>query len=102
MKAPPGYSSKTASGEEEILCLSSAIYGLKQASACFYEAVHEHLLNIGFESILGDPCLFKRVSADGGIILVCTYVDDITFAVSDADMVDPFMSQLRERFVCYR
>jgi hypothetical protein len=99
MKAPPGYSSKTASGEEEILCLSSAIYGLKQASACFYEAVHEHLLNIGFESILGDPCLFKRVSADGGIILVCTYVDDITFAVSDADMVDPFMSQLRERFV---
>ena len=32
MQCPPGYASRTASGEEEILELSQAIYGLKQAS----------------------------------------------------------------------
>ena len=32
LRAPPGYSSTTADGEEEILELSRAIYGLKQSS----------------------------------------------------------------------
>ena len=33
-----------ADGEEEILELSRAIYGLKQSSACFFDAMHEHLV----------------------------------------------------------
>ena len=99
IRAPPGYASRTADGEEEVLELSQAIYGLKQSSACFYEAVREHLLALGFTTVVGDPCVFKRVSPDGGVILACTYVDDITFAVSDPALVDTFMADLRQRFV---
>jgi hypothetical protein len=99
IRAPPGYESRTASGEEEILELSQAIYGLKQSSACFYDAMREHLLSLGFETVLGDPCLFKRVAADGGVILVCTYVDDLTFAVSNQSLATQFMAELRRRFV---
>jgi hypothetical protein len=41
----------------------------------------------------------KRVEPDGGIVLVCLYVDDITYAVSRSDMADRFLAELRERFV---
>ena len=94
IRAPPGYASQTPDGEEEVLELSQAIYGLKQSSACFYETVREHLLALGFTTAVGDPCLFKRVSPDGGLILACTFVDDITFAVSDPALVDTFMAGL--------
>ena len=71
MRAPPGYTSVAENGEEEILELSSAIYGLKQSSACFWTALHAHLVANGFVSILGDPCLFRKVLANGKQILAC-------------------------------
>ena len=99
VRAPQGYESRTASGEEEVLELSQAIYGLKQAGACFFDAAREHLLSLGFQSMVGDPCLYKRVDANGGVIIVCTYVDDFTFAVSDPSLIPTFMAELRQRFV---
>ena len=99
LKAPPGYESKTVKGEEEILELRKAIYGLKQASASFWEAISSHLKSIGFVPTVGDPCLMKRVEPDGGMVLVCLYVDDVTYAVSRSDMADRFLAELRERFV---
>ena len=89
----------TADGEEEILELSRAIYGLKQSSACFFDAMHEHLVAKGYVSILGDPCLFRKVLPDGGIIMACTYIDDVTYGVSSPDLAQRFLSEMRERFV---
>ena len=89
----------TADGEEEILELSRAIYGLKQSSACFFDAMHEHLVAKGYVSILGDPCLFRKVLPDGGIIMACTYIDDVTYGASSPDLAQRFLSEMRERFV---
>ena len=99
LRAPPGYESKTEKGEEEILELQRAIYGLKQASASFWEAISSHLKSIGFIPMIGDPCLMKRVDGDGKMVLVCLYVDDVTYAVSHPALADQFLAQLRERFV---
>ena len=98
MRAPPGYSSVAENGEEEILELSSAIYGLKQSSACFWTAMHVHLVANGFVSILGDPCLFKKVLPNGKKILAAVYVDDVSVGVSDASTAQDFLALLRERF----
>ena len=67
--APLGDDTKIITGEDEILELHQAIYGLKQSSASFWEAVNSHLESIGFISTMGDPCLMKRVDADGGTVL---------------------------------
>jgi hypothetical protein len=83
LKAPPGYSSSTENGEEKILELSSAIYGLKQSLACFWTALNKNLVSQGFKSVTGDPCVFKKVLPDGKIMFACTFVDDITYGVSD-------------------
>ena len=98
MRAPPGYGSVDVNGEEEILELSSAIYGLKQSSACFWTAVHKHLVAHGFVSILGDPCLFRKVLPDGKQILVCCYVDDLTYGVTDIATANSFLALVKERF----
>jgi hypothetical protein len=97
MRAPPGYSSVNSDGCEEIWELHKAIYGLKQASNAFCNGIRSHFIEKGFESILGDPCLFRRVALNV-VILVCTYIDDVTYAVSSQETADSFLYELRERF----
>ena len=99
LKAPPGFGSVTADGEEEILELSKAIYGLKQSSACFWNAMHDHLQSLGFKPMLGDPCFFKKRLPDGSFILVATYIDDITYGVTSQETADQFLLDVRKRFV---
>jgi hypothetical protein len=99
MKPPPGFASVTADGEEEIWELNHAIYGLKQSSSSFWTALQSHLVAKGFTSLLGDPCLFRKVLTDGRVIICCTYVDDVAFGVQDQATADLFLSELRERFV---
>ena len=99
VRAPPGYDSvDPGTGEPMVWELSKSIYGLKQSSACFWTAMDEHLRANGFKSVLGDPCLFRKVMTDGKVILAVTYVDDVTFAVSDDVDHAYFMSMLRSRF----
>jgi len=99
LKAPPGFATYTDSGEEEVLELSQAIYGLKQSSSVFYDAASAHLISKGFKPLLGDLCLFKRINPDGSKILAAVYVDDITLACSGDAARDAFMAEIRERFV---
>jgi hypothetical protein len=99
MKAPPGFASFTDQGEEEIWELNHAIYGLKQSSSSFWTALNAHLVSKGYKSLLGDPCLFRKVLPDGRVIICCTYVDDLLCGVQDQASVDLFLSELRERFV---
>ena len=99
VKAPPGYDSVDPNtGEQVVRELSKLIYGLKQSLACFWSAIDEHLRANGFQSMLGDPCLFWKKLPDDKVILAVTYVDDCSFAVSDDASHEYFMSMLRSRF----
>jgi hypothetical protein len=99
MQPPPGYTTHTASGEPEIWQLKRAIYGLKQASASFWDALSSHLFSKGFKSTIGDPCLLKRVLPNGETILCACYVDDIAVGASSQAAFDVFLAELKERFV---
>ena len=65
----------------------------------FWDAIREHLVVNGFESIFGDHCLFRKLLLDGRVILTCTYIDDATYSVSDPSLADGFLAMLRSRFV---
>jgi hypothetical protein len=84
--------------EDAIMELRRAVYGLKQASASFYNAMDSHLKSKGFVPTLGDPCLYRRVNTNGSVIIVCLYVDDALFGVADQASADSFLAELRERF----
>jgi len=99
LKMPEGYEEYDDEGNELVLELHHAIYGLKQSSACFYTALAEHLRSLGFVSFVGDPCLFKKELSSGKIIYCAVYVDDLTYAVSDQETADGFLKDVRERFI---
>jgi hypothetical protein len=99
LRCPPGFESKAGDGSDEVLALEKAVYGLKQSSAAFWEAMNAHLTALGYKSILGDPCLFRKVLPDGRVILVCTYIDDVTYGVSDQATGDHVLGELRQRFI---
>ena len=46
-----------------------------------------------------ESCVLTSTIEDGQKILVCCYVDDITFAVSDPCIGESFLEQLCESFV---
>ena len=56
-------------------------------------------MSSGFESVLGDPCLFSKILPHGSRMYVCCYIDDITYGVPDDATADLFLATLRERFV---
>ena len=99
LKMPEGYEEYDDEGNELVLELHHAIYGLKQSSACFYTALAEHLRSLGFVSFVGDPCLFKKELSSGKIIYCAVYVDDLTYAVSDQETAEEFLKDVRERFI---
>ena len=66
----------------------------------FWDAIREHLVVNGFESIFGDHCLFRKLLLDGRVILTCTYIYDGTYGVSDPSPADGFLAMLRPVF-CY-
>ena len=86
-------------GEEEKLELSKEMYGLKQSSACFWKVANGHLVSQGFESMMGDTCLFKRALALGNVVLCATYTDGITYNAIDRATADEFLASLKKRFV---
>jgi len=61
--------------------------------------MHEYLVANGYVSILGDPCLFRKVLPDGGIVMACTYIDDVTYGASSSHPAQRFLFEMRERFV---
>ena len=78
----------------KILRLDKALHGLKQAPLAWFEKLSEALAEIGFISLLFDPCLF--ISADHKIIVV-VYVDDINTAGSQSH-INHRIDHLRSRF----
>ena len=58
--------------------------------------MNEHPKGLGFKSVLGDPCLFRKELAGGIKILVCTYIGDVTYGVTDPAIADALLSDLRK------
>ncbi len=72
MTQPEGFDDKTG----RVCRLRRSLYGLKQSPRCWNQALHEKLLNIGFQQLNADNCVYKRKTSMGHQFLA-VYVDDI-------------------------
>ena len=59
--------------------LKRHVYGLKQAPRTWFKTLKQHLIQIGFESCVHDPCLFVRRTIDR-LAYIFVYVDDLIIA----------------------
>ncbi|PLW48308.1 hypothetical protein PCASD_02943 [Puccinia coronata f. sp. avenae] len=89
MLPPPGY----RSGDNIVLKLRKAIYGLKQASLAWYRRLSSFLVSIGFTISVADPCVFWRLSPSP--LWIFSHVDDLIIFGSDPLV---FCSQIEKEF----
>ncbi|KAI9176297.1 hypothetical protein LWI28_000926 [Acer negundo] len=73
--------------------LQRAIYGLKQAPRAWYNKLRQFLVHNGFVNSGSDTSLFI-FNANGCVMFLLVYVDDIIVTGSDGKFVDKFISSL--------
>jgi transposase InsO family protein len=83
VKQPQGFH---VGGPDMVWKLNKALYGLKQASRQWYKTIHAFMMKIGYEPLKTDPCVYKKISQTGKLMLVCLYVDDTMIAVHKDDV----------------
>ncbi|GMF54607.1 unnamed protein product [Phytophthora fragariaefolia] len=100
MELPDGFMEilgDTDDGDEDLVCLlEKCLYGLKQASRMWNEAIDRHLKSMGFKPTKADPCVYTRDDNDQRCV-VCLYVDDMLIASRDQDVVISVKAQIAEK-----
>ena len=59
--------------------------------------MNRHRNGLGFELVLGDPCPFRKELPGGKVIMVCIYIGDVTYGVSDPALADASFSGFPRR-----
>ena len=94
MQQPDGYQ---ISGKESLVCrLKRSLYGLKQASRCWNQALKEFMVQAGFVQSNADPCIFTRLGEHTTILAV--YVDDLIIITDDMEVMLEAKGLLSKRF----
>ncbi|GJV65502.1 retrovirus-related pol polyprotein from transposon TNT 1-94 [Tanacetum coccineum] len=95
MEQPEGFS---IDGKEKMVCkLKKLIYGLKQASRQWYIKFNDTITSFGFEEIIVDRCIYRKISGSKFIFLVL-YVDDILLATNDIGLLHKTKEYLSKNF----
>jgi len=75
MEQPQGF--KVLGNKHKVLCLKKAIYGLKQAAHTWWHELDRSLKALGFSHLYANAGIFVAKHADGTMVIILTYVDDI-------------------------
>ena len=95
MSQPEGYKEK---GKENYVCkLNKSLYGLKQASRCWFKTMDAFLKENDYEQCQADSCLYvKRVGAE--FIIIALYVDDMLLACNSTKLLQNEKEALEKQF----
>ena len=96
MEQPAGF---VAHGSEDMVCsLRKSLYGLKQAPREWYQKFDAFMRSEGYMRSHEDPCLYTRKAADGSLIVLILYVDDMLIAGKSVADVNALKHRLHETF----
>ncbi|BBG98549.1 ADP glucose pyrophosphorylase large subunit 1 [Prunus dulcis] len=93
---PPGYVQPGKEGK--VYKLRKALYGLKQAPRAWYSRIDAYFAKEGFQKCPYEHTLFTKIGADGKILIVCLYVDDLIYTGNDMTMFDVFKKSMMAEF----
>ncbi|KAL2526173.1 cysteine-rich RLK (RECEPTOR-like protein kinase) 8 [Abeliophyllum distichum] len=96
VEQPRGYVKKDS--EEKVYKLHKALYGLKQAPRAWFSHIEAHFISEGFERCPNEQTLFTKKKADGKVLIVTIYVDDLIFIGDDESMMIEFKKSMMSVF----
>ncbi|KFK25001.1 hypothetical protein AALP_AA8G053500, partial [Arabis alpina] len=94
MKLPPGFNS---TDQSKVCRLKKSLYGLKQASRCWFEKLATALTDYGFQQSKSDYSLFTYAK-EGSHLHVLVYVDDLIITGSSTQEMTTFKGYLSSCF----
>ena len=92
----PGYKAGT------IARLKRNLYGSKSAPKLWYNCLYQFIIELGFKSVAGHPCLFIRVTRVRGetiIIVIGVFVDDLLVTGNCKSAINEVQERMNKRFV---
>ena len=95
LEQPPGYERKDR--EQWVYRLLKSLYGLKQGSKNWYDALHKALLELGFTRSDADHgVFFKRIGKD--IIILAIHVDDGMVTGNNVAHIKRFKEEINKKY----
>ena len=95
LEQPLGY--EVEGEEHKVYKLKRALYGLKQAPRAWYSRIESYLMSNGFSKSNGEPTLHIK-AADGNVLIVVLYVDDLIFTSNDKTLIGEFKEAMKNEF----
>ncbi|CAI7878953.1 unnamed protein product [Closterium sp. NIES-53] len=95
---PPGFTGSFPAGIQ--WSLRRPVYGLRQAPREWHDTLRTTLAALGFAPSIADPSLFLRTDTTLPPFYVLVYVDDLVFAIADAEVLAHMKSELKKRHTC--
>ena len=97
-KSAPQY---TKDGKRIVWKVPKALYGGKPSGRYWYNHLKSKLATYGFHPTEWDPCVFKRVRADGHFYFLGVYVDDTIHVYTDDAEFEELDANLKRDFLGY-
>jgi hypothetical protein len=95
LEQPPGYEKKDQN--EWVHRLLKSLYGLKQGSKNWYDALHKALVELGFtRSEANHGVFFKRVGKD--IVILAIHVDDGMVTGNNVALIKRFKEEMNKKY----
>ena len=96
MTVPEGMNNKGENGELLVCKLNKSLYGLKQASKCWNDLLHQWMVDFGFNRCYSDPCLYilKGRKSQEESIYVAVWVDDLIIACKNQEKLHNFKKSI--------
>ncbi|KAH9670456.1 hypothetical protein KPL70_016992 [Citrus sinensis] len=96
MLQPEGFAE---TGKENLVCrLNKSLYGLKQASRCWYKRFDSFIISLGYKRLSSDHCAYYKRFKDNDFIILLLYVDDMLVAGPNKDRIQELKAQLAREF----
>jgi len=97
MEIPTGYKEVYEDpGDDKVLVLQMAMYGLVQAARQWFKRVSDVLITVGFNPCESDPCLMYRFDEEG-LCIILMYVDD-NLIVGSRKAIDKATKEIKAIF----
>ena len=96
MQQPEGFEAK---GKEKLVCkLKKSLYGLKQAPREWYHKFDAFMKSQKFRRSDTDHCLYTKKDANGDLLSLILYVDDMLIAGKSRKEIDALKARLHQTF----
>ncbi|RHN81694.1 putative RNA-directed DNA polymerase [Medicago truncatula] len=78
--------------------LHKALYGLKQTLRAWNKKIDQVLIQIGFRKCSVEFGVYDQKLSDGGIVIICLYVDDLLITGSSISEIVKVKEKLKLEF----